>query len=436
MSTSRDGDKKSMQERERIILSGMFRRYDADSSGRIDSLEFKDMCSVLGLDEHDFATFDTDADGSIAPKELEAYMDERYLHHQQHWLGFMEMGQQHAAIQSREALSGAVSERLAAAFSGPVCGEGGLCSGHGSCNLQTGQCVCDAPFTGEICDVEHCPGFREVGVDCSAHGICQAGACQCAPGWGLLAGKSGPNSCEDRVCPLDCGDHGHCVDGTCQCRQGWTGVNCRDPQCPGGCSGHGSCTLPSAHSPGECMCDYGWAGAACQRIALYEQLRKCPEDCSGNGLCMDGMCQCNVGFSGPACAERMCGHTSAGPDCDLLRCPADCHGQGLCLDGQCACWEAFTGRECSVPEQCNEPCREDCESDMESSERCMFCVGQCTTMRGHAVLGTHNPLEDLMATLLQVRRPSSFRLHALPIGANIYPKSLRGFDELAMQRDQ
>ena len=62
--------------------------------------------------------------------------------------------------------------------------------------------------------------------------------------------------------------------------------------------------------PGQCICNYGWGGAGCQRQAVYSQLKTCPNDCSANGLCMDGICACNVGFKGADCSDILC---SGGP---------------------------------------------------------------------------------------------------------------------------
>lgn len=224
--------------------------------------------------------------------------------------------------------------------------------------------------------------------------------------------------CKDEICPTPCGDHGRCVFGKCMCMQGWTGPNCKDPQCPGSCSGHGMCGFSSSHAPGECTCDYGWAGAACQRTALYTQIRSCPNDCNGNGLCMNGMCACNVGFNGVDCSGVECDAMSVGTNCDMVRCPGDCHGQGLCMNGVCACWEAFTGGDCSMPVECYELCRNTCDPD-GSSEKCTFCVGQCQTVHGHSELGVHNGFEDLRATLLQSNKsrslpPTSPRFAAPP----------------------
>merc|ERR1719379_688123 len=126
-------------------------------------------------------------------------------------------------------------------------------------------------YTGLVCEVEHRKGFITPGVkrDCYAHGICQQGTCQCAPGWGKKPERKGRNGCQDAICFGGCGGHGGCDQGWCVCEQGWTGPNCKDPDCPSDCSGHGMCTFVSPSGPGQCICDWGWAGGGCQRVALY-----------------------------------------------------------------------------------------------------------------------------------------------------------------------
>jgi hypothetical protein len=53
------------------------------------------------------------------------------------------------------------------------------CSGHGSC-AATGGCVCDAGFTGMICDSFICLG----GGNCTGHGAClHGGVCSCEKGY-------------------------------------------------------------------------------------------------------------------------------------------------------------------------------------------------------------------------------------------------------------
>lgn len=371
------------------------------------------MCADLAWDEQEAATMDTNQDGTITPQELGLFLKTKSKpspqevpavqhlleHKKMRQLGKSKMRQQDTSIRTTAVVSEEVAaERLTADSGGALCGVAGLCSGHGECNTATGKCDCQPDYMGESCETKLCVGFIEVGSDCFGHGMCQMGKCDCADGWGMFSNRTGPQSCQDRVCVADCGVHGRCVDGICACFQGWTGQMCRDPQCAGGCSGHGTCTFITLNSPGECSCDYGWAGAACHRPAVYATQPACPEDCTGNGLCMNGICNCNVGVTGPSCNMVMSSASTS------KTCPLDCHGNGLCFNGECSCSDAYGGHDCSIPIPCLAPCRDACLGNaegMEASQKCLFCVGQCTTLRSHPVLGVHSPFEDLQSTLLQ-----------------------------------
>uniref|UniRef100_A0A8C2ASX4 Janusin n=1 Tax=Cyprinus carpio TaxID=7962 RepID=A0A8C2ASX4_CYPCA len=107
----------------------------------------------------------------------------------------------------------------------------------------------------------------------------------------------------------------------CVCEEGWIGKNCSEARCPDDCSGQGICI------EGECVCDHNFGGENCSEP-------RCPGDCSDRGLCIDGECVCEEAF--------------AGEDCSLGRCLNDCSDQGTCVNGTCQCRPGFLGEDCSL----------------------------------------------------------------------------------------
>uniref|UniRef100_G1T098 N-acetylglucosamine-1-phosphodiester alpha-N-acetylglucosaminidase n=1 Tax=Oryctolagus cuniculus TaxID=9986 RepID=G1T098_RABIT len=87
---------------------------------------------------------------------------------------------------------------------------------------------------------------------------------------------------EPRCQPPDCSGHGTCVDGRCQCTGlFWRGPACSQLDCgPSNCSQHGLCTESSVCTWATCVlsteCPLGWYGPGCQRPCRCE--RQCPCD--------------------------------------------------------------------------------------------------------------------------------------------------------------
>ncbi|XP_029479585.1 tenascin-R [Oncorhynchus nerka] len=142
---------------------------------------------------------------------------------------------------------------------------------------------------------------------------CSSGNCGC--------GESSAMGHLDFIPP--CSGHGSFKMDLCGCvcEDGWTGKNCSEPRCPDNCSGQGVCM------EGECVCDRDFGGDNCSEP-------RCPADCSGRGLCMDGECICEENFTGE--------------DCTLGRCLNDCSDQGLCTNGTCQCRPGYVGEDCSL----------------------------------------------------------------------------------------
>ncbi|CAB1317535.1 unnamed protein product [Coregonus sp. 'balchen'] len=145
----------------------------------------------------------------------------------------------------------------------------------------------------------------------------------------------------------------------CVCEDGWTGKNCSEPRCPDDCSGQGVCM------EGECMCDRDFGGDNCSEP-------RCPADCSGRGLCMDGECICEENFTGEDCTLGRCLNDCSdqglctngtcqcrpgyvGEDCSLAYCANNCSQKGICREGFCVCQEGFAGDDCSAGERKRKP---------------------------------------------------------------------------------
>jgi len=94
-----------------------------------------------------------------------------------------------------------------------------VCSGHGTCDVTNGKCVCFPSFSG--------------------------------------------TKCHEKLCPGQCSGRGHCnkATGECECNGGYEGHSCQHMTCAGGCGGtsRGACDRDSGH----CVCHEGYSGTNC-----------------------------------------------------------------------------------------------------------------------------------------------------------------------------
>uniref|UniRef100_H2YMB5 Tenascin-R n=1 Tax=Ciona savignyi TaxID=51511 RepID=H2YMB5_CIOSA len=236
------------------------------------------------------------------------------------------------------------------------------CSEHGRC--IDGLCQCHRGYGGEDCAKADCPNA------CSGHGSCNKhGRCQC---WGQWSGED----CSTRSCPNECNGKGICDNGNCICDITYSGSDCGRRSCVNDCNGHGRCEEES----GRCRCNGNWEGDDCS-------VRRCPRDCSGHGECINGRCRCDEQWAGKACRVLRClnGCSSngkcrngtcecsqewTGPDCSAPQCPSGCSGLGQCKNGACECFEGWGGLDCGQP-----ICPDDCSSNGQCVDGRCRCWG-------------------------------------------------------------
>eukprot|EP00299_Pterocystis_sp_00344_P019726 c9758_g1_i1.p1 GENE.c9758_g1_i1~~c9758_g1_i1.p1 ORF type:complete len:1216 (+),score=295.48 c9758_g1_i1:19-3666(+) len=153
----------------------------------------------------------------------------------------------------------------------------------------------DFAYFGNGASPAHVFGVRLTSASCASNchdrGTCIDGVCVCSSGF------TGPD-CSSVIssCPRNCSRAGNCINGVCHCSPYRSGEDCSViTHCRDKCE-HGSCVGLNHTWP--CVCEsHSWAGEWCS-----EQVNKCPDDCSGHGLCRASTCICDEGFTGDKCS--------------------------------------------------------------------------------------------------------------------------------------
>ncbi|XP_034029805.1 N-acetylglucosamine-1-phosphodiester alpha-N-acetylglucosaminidase [Thalassophryne amazonica] len=156
---------------------------------------------------------------------------------------------------------------------------------------------CGRPVSTILCIHQH--GCQP--ADCSGHGVCVGGHCQCQKGWQ-------GHACDTQMCQTQtCGPHGNCTSNGCVCDAGWRGENC-SRECDPGFYGHGcnqTCTCANGAScnpvHGQCTCLAGFRGNSCEQVCpLGFYGPSCVKECHCDDqcLCDPGTGSCNITLRG------------------------------------------------------------------------------------------------------------------------------------------
>ncbi|KAJ3432596.1 ras gtpase-activating protein [Anaeramoeba flamelloides] len=173
---------------------------------------------------------------------------------------------------------------------------GVTCENGKQCSSEDGECQCGSFFTGDLCEYDICEENFDNCNSEEGHGTCISSdghiSCDCETGWGGT--KCDVDYCDNN----DCSGHGDCIDGVCECNLPYYGANCQSDECNGtfqGCSGNGVVNAQCV-----CNCDTGYSGSMCENNWCDDVT------CSGKGSCNrdTGACSCDAGWEGETCNTK------------------------------------------------------------------------------------------------------------------------------------
>ncbi|MES1913045.1 MAG: hypothetical protein MHM6MM_005277 [Cercozoa sp. M6MM] len=198
------------------------------------------------------------------------------------------------------------------------CFADGVLNANNPCNTTfgNGQCNCVAPWRGPRCDQRNCT----MDSDCAFNASDPA-----------TAGSQGLK-CEMNQCV--CNDPNAMLPFCAACRAGFfrptNATLCQMCNCMASAMFPNIITGACDTSTGRCLCREGWSGVNCE-------ISGCPNDCSGRGRCVLGVCQCDTGFTGRACNQTQ---LIPSPGCAMgaTRCNKTTGGvieKGTCVEDAC-----------------------------------------------------------------------------------------------------
>jgi len=272
------------------------------------------------------------------------------------------------------------------------------CSNNGECRKSVG-CMCKYGFTSHDCSEK-----VKCKDNCNNNGVCHTNArCGCFPGWSGVV-------CNNLInCDKNCTsfENGVCqIDGSCKCRPGFTGADCGDLtiigndkeadvdaykilstihsekiaennkkmkdkkklKCPNDCSGHGVCK----HSTGKCHCEDSYTGDDCsvqvdpttliQRTTLKTRVdpKSKDEDTPDSATASKDAEKDNDEDDEKAEPTTIIKKSDkenvksykVGKTNEIIYqttgCPNDCSTKGLCLNSACFCDQGYTTEDCSM----------------------------------------------------------------------------------------